>query len=88
MFMALYHLLYEHVHVCVWLDIQSCPPLCNPMDCSPSDSSVHGVFVQARILGWAAIASSRGLPDLGIKRMSLLSPALQVDSLPAEPSGK
>ena len=46
-----------------------------------------GVF-QARILEWAAISSSRGLPDLGIKRMPLLSPTLQVDSLPAEPSGK
>ena len=28
---------------------QSCPTLCNPMDCSPSGSSVHGIL-QARIL--------------------------------------
>ena len=32
---------------------QSCPTLCNPMDCSLSGSSVHGIF-QARILEWVA----------------------------------
>ena len=31
---------------------------CNPMDCSPPGSSVHGIF-QARILEWVAISSSR-----------------------------
>ena len=36
-----------------------CPTLCDPMDCSPADSSVHGIS-QARILEWAAISSSRG----------------------------
>ena len=38
---------------------QSRPTLCNPMDCSPSGSSVHGIL-QARILGWVASSSSRG----------------------------
>ena len=39
---------------------QSCPALCNPMDCSPSGSSVHGTL-RARILqGNTAISSSRG----------------------------
>ena len=38
---------------------QSCPSLCNPMGCSPSGSSVHGIF-QARILEWVAIPFSRG----------------------------
>ena len=33
--------------------------LCNPMDCIPPGSSVHGVS-QARILGWVAVYSSRG----------------------------
>ena len=38
---------------------QSCPTLCNPMDCcSPPGSSVHGTS-QARILGWVAIPYSR-----------------------------
>ena len=38
---------------------QSCLTLCNPMDCSPPGSSVHGIL-QARILEWAAISFSRG----------------------------
>ena len=32
---------------------------CNPMDCSPTGSSVHGIF-QARILEWLALSYSRG----------------------------
>ena len=38
---------------------QSCPILCNPMDCSPPGSSVHRIF-QARILEWVAISFFRG----------------------------
>ena len=38
---------------------QSCPTLCNPMDCSPPGSSVHGTL-QARILEWAAMPASKG----------------------------
>ena len=38
---------------------QSCLTLCNPMDCSPPGSSVHGIL-QARILEWVAISFSRG----------------------------
>ena len=34
--------------------LQSCPTLCDPMDCSPPGSSVHGIF-QARVLEWIAI---------------------------------
>ena len=37
---------------------QSCPTLCDPMDCSPPGSSVHGIF-QARVLEWGAIAFSK-----------------------------
>ena len=33
--------------------------LCNPMDCSPPGSSVHGIL-QARIMEWGAMPSSRG----------------------------
>ena len=43
---------------------QSCPTLCNPMDCSPPGSSVHGTL-QARILEWLAISSSRGSSQPG-----------------------
>ena len=38
---------------------QSCLTLCDPMDYSPPLSSVHGVL-QARILVWVAMPSSRG----------------------------
>ena len=39
--------------------LQSCPTLCDPMDCSPSGTSVHEIL-QVRILEWVAIFSSRG----------------------------
>ena len=92
---------------------QSCPTLCDPMDCSPSGSSVYGIvqarqlvkvkvaqacltlcdpmdytahgILQARILEWVALPSPGDLPDPGIKPGS---PALQVDSLSAEPQRK
>ena len=60
---------------------QSCPTLCDPMDCSPPGSSVHGIF-QARILEWVVISFSRGLPKPGIKTAPLTSPSLTADSLP------
>ena len=47
------------VCVCVCEVPQSCPTLCNPVDCSPPGSSVHGIL-QARILEWVAISFSRG----------------------------
>jgi len=44
------------VCVCV-LVAQLCPTLCYPMDCSPPDSSVHGIL-QARIVEWVVISFS------------------------------
>ena len=38
---------------------QRCPTLCDPMDCKPTRFPVHGIL-QARILEWVAILSSRG----------------------------
>ena len=38
---------------------QSCPVICDGVDCSPPDSSVHGIL-QARILEWVAMPSSGG----------------------------
>ena len=69
------------------LVVQSCLTLCDPRDCSPPDCSVHGIS-QARILEWVAISSSRDFPNPGIEPAltSPVSPALQADSLPAEPS--
>ena len=37
--------------------LQSCPTLCDSIDCSPSGSSVPGIF-QARILEWVSISFS------------------------------
>ena len=44
---------------CEVLVTQSCPTLCEPMDCTLPGSSVHSIF-QAWILEWAAIPFSRG----------------------------
>ena len=54
------------------------------MDCSPRDSSVHGIF-QARILEWVAISYFRDLPNPGIEPAS---PALGGRFLTTEPPGK
>ena len=43
--------------------LQLCPTLCDPIDCSLPDSSVHGIL-QARILEWVAKPSSRGSTQL------------------------
>ena len=58
---------------------QSCPTLFNPMDCI-----VHGIL-QARILEWVAFPFSRGFSQ---PMDQPRSPALQADSLPAEPQGE
>ena len=48
------------VYVCVCVrESQSCPTLCDPMDYSPPDSSVHWIL-QARIMEWVAVPFSRG----------------------------
>ena len=63
---------------------QLCPALCDPMDYSPSVSSIHGIF-QARILAWIAMPSSGSLPASGTETGS---PVLQADALLSEPPGK
>ena len=64
--------------------------LCNPMNCSPTGSSVHGIL-QARILEWVVISFSRGSSQprdqTCVCRVSCVS-GLQADSLPTEPPGK
>ena len=45
-------------YVCTKL-LQLCLTLCNPMDCSPPGSSVHGIL-EARILEWVAMLSYWG----------------------------
>ena len=63
---------------------QSCPPLCNPMECSLPGSSVHGIL-QARILEWVEVPFARRSSQPRIKPAS---PSLQVDSLLSEPPKK
>ena len=76
------------VCACVCLCPQSCLTLCNPMDCSPPVSTVHGIF-QARILEWGLpFPPPQDLPNAGIKPVSLPSPALQADSLPQSHLGR
>ena len=57
------------------------------MDCSPPDSSVHGIF-QAKILEWIAFPSPGDLSDPGVKIVSLVSTALAGRAFTAEPPGK
>ena len=63
---------------------QSCPTLCDPMDCTLPDFSVHRI-VQGRILEWVSFPPPGDLPDPGIQPGS---PELQADSLLSEPPGK
>ena len=68
------------VCVCVCVKFaQSCPTLYDP-----TDYTVHGIL-QARTLEWVAFPFPGDLPNPGIEPRS---PALQVDSLPAEPQEK
>ena len=49
----------KQVHACILSHFSRVRLFCDPMDCSPSGSSVHRIS-QARILQWVAIFSSRG----------------------------
>ena len=55
--------------------IQLCPTLCNPLDCSPLGSSVHGILRQEY---WSELPCPPpgDLPNLGTEPLSLMSPAL------------
>ena len=65
---------------------ESCPTLCDLMDCSPPGSSVHGIL-QARIVDWI-FPSPGDLPDLGIKAGSPELQAYLQFFLLSEPTGK
>ena len=62
---------------------QSCPTLCDPMDCSLWGSSVHGIF-QAIVLEWIAISFSRG----SSQTRDWIQVSRIVDTLLSEPPGK
>ena len=76
---------YEH---CVRAkSLKFCLSLCDPMDCSPSDSSVCG-NLQARTLGRLSCPLPGDLPDPGIKPTSLAILALPGGFLTTVPPGK
>ena len=63
---------------------QSCLTLCSPMDCSPSDSSIHGIF-PVKTTGACCHFLYQGDPlDSRIEPIPLMSP-WQADSLPLAP---
>ena len=70
--------------MCCVLVAQLCPTLCNHMDCSPPESSVHEIS-QARILEWVAVSSSRGSSQ---PKDRTASPALAGGFFTTEPPGK
>ena len=75
------------VRACM-LSLQLSPTLCEPTDSSPPGPSARGIL-QARILEWVAMPSSRDLPDPRIEPASLVSNLhWQVSSLPLVPPGK
>ena len=65
--------------------LQSCPTVCDTTDYSPSGSSVHGIL-QAGILEWVAMPSSRGSSR---PRIELASPVFPAPTeLPGKPKYK
>ena len=56
--------------------LQLCLTLCDPMDCSPPGSSVHGIL-QARILEWVAMPSSGGFISPS-KLIGILTPYISL----------
>ena len=77
-----------YTHVCVHAkSLQSCPTLCDPLDCSLLGSSVHGI-PQARKLEWVAMPSSRAsFQPRDQTSVSFVSLHWQVGSLPLAPPG-
>ena len=73
--------------VSVLVSAQSCPPLCDPMDCSLPGSSVHGIL-QARTLERVAMPSSGDLRARGSNPQLLGLLHRRAGSLPLAPPGK
>ena len=72
----------------VSLVAQSCPTLCDRIDCSLPGSSIHGIL-QARILAWVVILFFRGIfPTQRANPLLLCLLHWHADSLPSAPHGK
>ena len=85
----IYNWIYVTESLCCTLghakSLQSCPTLHNPVDYSLPGSSVHGIL-QARILEWVAISSSRGSSWPRTEPVSVTTPALAGGFLPTRPT--
>ena len=72
--------------------LQSCPALCDPMDCSPPGSSVYGIL-QSRILEWVAFSNSRGSSQprdqtSGVSCIFYISGKFFIPVSPGKPNGE
>ena len=76
----------EYIYTHVSSVVQSHLTLCNPMNCSPRGSSVHGIL-QARILE-LPFPSPGDLPNPGIKATFPVAATLAEEFFTAEPPGK
>ena len=79
--------IYIYMCLCLCSVAQLCPALCDPMDYSPPWTLSMGFF-RHQYWSRSPFLSPKDLPHPGIEPVSLMSPALQADYLPAEPSGK
>ena len=66
---------------------QLCPTLCDPMDCSPPGSSIHGIF-QARVLEWVAIAFCIRKSYCSLNSIQQIGSLMQALGFPGGASGK
>ena len=62
------------IRVCVYVCAQLLLPLCDPMDCGPPGSSIHGISRQEYWRG-LPFPTPGNLPNAGIEPVSLVSPA-------------
>ena len=84
------HNVHMCIHVCMLAKLlQSCPTLCDPMDCSCHDCSQLGSSVQGILQASGLPCPSPGdLPDPGIKPTCFMSPALAGRFSTTSASGK
>ena len=76
---------FSCMHAC--LVAQSCPTLVTPWTVA-CQAPLSMEFSRQEYWSWLPFSTLGDLPNLGIKLISTVSPALQADSLPTEPSGK
>ena len=85
--LAVAHIYISHACVCAKL-LQSCPTLCDSMDCSPPGSSVHGPLDSlGKIWSGLPLLPPGDLHNPRTEPVPPATPALQVDSLPLSHRG-